>query len=441
MSEFHINLEDNVSGAQQALVEQKISEIIETFPGLVTHEVTTFLGDRIAESISGEKAAVVVNLFGDNLDDLDSAARDVADTLAKVPGAGEVQVKSPPKGPRLVVRPRPEQLIQLGYKPMEVLEAVQVAFEGEVVGQSYEGTEVTDVVVISAPAARSSPEQVQDLIVQNAAGTRMPLRQLADVYQDVGRADILHEAAQRRQTVTCDPTGVDTSTFVAAARKQVDKLELPDAVHADWAGEAQAEAAARNQLLLHSAIAGVGILILLAIVFGNLRNLVLLLVNLPFAVVGGVLAIILTSHDHSFPGWALLRANPADALTHLKLGTLSIGAMVGFVTLFGITTRNSIMLLSHFEHLVRVEGMTWGKETAVRGASERLVPILMTALVTGMGLLPLAMGTGEAGREIEGPMAVVILGGLATSTLLNLLVMPTLALRFGRFRTTAAAEQ
>lgn len=167
----------------------------------------------------------------------------------------------------------------------------------------------------------------------------------------------------------------------------------------------------------------------------------LLLVNLPFAVVGGVLAIILTSHDHSFPGWALLRANPADALTHLKLGTLSIGAMVGFVTLFGITTRNSIMLLSHFEHLVRVEGMTWGKETAVRGASERLVPILMTALVTGMGLLPLAMGTGEAGREIEGPMAVVILGGLATSTLLNLLVMPTLALRFGRFHTTAAAEQ
>src|SRR5207249_9687354 len=140
------------------------------------------------------------------------------------------------------------------------------------------------------------------------------------------------------------------------------------------------------------------------------------LANVPFALVGGVLAIFLTSYF----------GDPGE-------GGLTIGSLVGFVTLFGITTRNSIMMISHFEHLVQQEGMSWDLNTALRGASERLIPILMTALVTALGLLPLAIGTGEAGREIEGPMAIVILGGLITSTLLNLLVLPTLALRYGRF--------
>jgi Cu/Ag efflux pump CusA len=138
----------------------------------------------------------------------------------------------------------------------------------------------------------------------------------------------------------------------------------------------------------------------------------LILANMPFALVGGVLAVFATG------------------------GLLSIGSLVGFVTLFGITMRNSIMMISHFEHLVQEEGLTWGLDAAIRGASERLLPILMTALVTALGLLPLAIGSGEAGREIEGPMAIVILGGLATSTVLNLLVLPTLALRHGRFEKT-----
>jgi len=139
----------------------------------------------------------------------------------------------------------------------------------------------------------------------------------------------------------------------------------------------------------------------------------------PFALVGGVLAVYLTGLFGESAG-------------------LSIGSLVGFVTLFGITTRNSIMMISHFEHLIEKEGMNWSLETAIRGASERLIPILMTALVTALGLLPLAIGSGAAGREIEGPMAIVILGGLITSTVLNLLVLPTLALRFGKFSATAA---
>ena len=153
-------------------------------------------------------------------------------------------------------------------------------------------------------------------------------------------------------------------------------------------------------------------------VFKTWRRLALVLANVPFALVGGVGALF-------FCG-----------LVEAEMGALNIGSLVGFVTLFGITMRNSIMMISHFDHLVREEGMTWGLETALRGASERLAPILMTALVTALGLLPLAVGSGEAGREIEGPMAIVILGGLVTSTVLNLFVLPTLALRYGEFEKT-----
>jgi Cu/Ag efflux pump CusA len=162
---------------------------------------------------------------------------------------------------------------------------------------------------------------------------------------------------------------------------------------------------------------------LLSVVFHNGRNLLLVLANVPFALVGGVLAV-----------WLTTVAGEAGE------GGLTIGSLVGFVTLFGITTRNSIMMISHFEHLVNEEGMTWGPEAVMRGASERLMPILMTATVTGLGLLPLALGSGEAGREIEGPMAIVILGGLITSTLLNLLVLPTLALRYGKFTSATTGD-
>jgi len=245
----------------------------------------------------------------------------------------------------------------------------------------------------------------------------MPLRELADVYLSAGRYAILHDGARRRQTVTCNPSGRDVASFVAEAKKRIAaKVKFPARVYPVYSGAAEEQAQARGELLLHSFIAGAGIVLLLAIVFRNGRNLLLVLANLPFALVGGVLAIFLAGY---FGGEGR--------------GSLSLGTLVGFVTLFGITMRNSIMMISHFDHLVREEGMTWGLEAASRGATERLVPIVMTALVTGLGLLPLAVGSGAAGREIEGPMAMVILGGLITSTLLNLLVLPTLALRYGRF--------
>jgi len=212
------------------------------------------------------------------------------------------------------------------------------------------------------------------------------------------------------QAVTSDVTGRSVSDFVRDARRQIRSgVSLPAGTYIEFSGAAEAEAASRRELFLHSLLSGIGIILLLFIVLGNHRNVLLVLLNLPFALVGGVLAALISG------------------------GVFSIGSIVGFVTVFGITLRNSIMMMSHFDHPVRSEGMTWGLEAALRGASERLTPILMTALVTGLGLLPLAVASGAPGREIEGPLAVVILGGLFTSTLLNLLVLPALALKYGRF--------
>ncbi|MCX6921775.1 MAG: efflux RND transporter permease subunit, partial [Verrucomicrobia bacterium] len=289
------------------------------------------------------------------------------------------------------------------------------------------GNQVADVAVILDEKDRQDPETIGSLLLRSPQGSILPLRELADIYPASGRFSILHEGARRRQTVTCATSGRDVTSFVEDARKQVNaKVNFPAGVYAAFSGAAKAKETAQRELLLHSGMAAVGILLLLSVVFHNLRNLLLVLANVPFALVGGVLAVWLTT----------LYGGAGE-------GGLTIGSLVGFVTLFGITTRNSIMMISHFEHLVVEEGMTWGPEAVLRGASERLMPILMTATVTGLGLLPLALGTGEAGREIEGPMAIVILGGLVTSTALNLLVLPTLALRYGEFtsRKTEGLDQ
>jgi CzcA family heavy metal efflux pump len=413
--EFHVELK-RLSGEEEEKMTDEIRDVLGKFPG-IQFDVVTFLGDRIGETIAGETSPVVVNIFGDDLDVLDSKAQEVANVLYSVPGHADVKVKSMPGAPRRVIRLRPDRLTQLGFRPVDVLEAIQAAYQGAVVAQTHRDNQTADVAVILNPADREDPETVGSLLLSNPSGARVPLRELAEVFSTSGRPTISHEGARRRQTVTCGTSGRDVTSFVADARRAVAaKVSFPAGTYAAFSGAAEAKEQAQRELLLHSAIAAVGILLLLSIVFHNWRNLLLVLANVPFALVGGVLAVWLSS----------LLAPGESALT--------IGSLVGFVTLFGITTRNSIMMISHFEHLVTMEGMTWGPEAVMRGASERLMPILMTATVTGLGLLPLALGTGEAGREIEGPMAIVILGGLLTSTALNLLVLPTLALRYGRFQ-------
>ncbi|MCL6099688.1 MAG: efflux RND transporter permease subunit [Bacteroidetes bacterium] len=415
-SEFEIQLKP-LNSEQMVKAQDEIRKTLTSFVG-VSSGVNTFLTERMEETLSGYTSPVVLNIYGNDLKTLDGLAQSTAAVLSQVPGAVDVQIQSPPGMPQLTIHLRKDDLQRWGFDAKDVLDAVQTAYQGTDVGQVYDGNQVFTVSTILDSKDRNSVNNVSKLLLKNSDGIYVKLSQLADVYESSGRYIILHDGARRVQTITCNVKGTDVVSFVKEAKGKIESsIKFPEGTYIEFGGTAAAQAKSRRELLIYSVIAGAGIILLLFIALKNLRNLFLVLSNLPFAFVGGIISILLSG------------------------GQMSLGSMVGFITLFGITMRNSLMLISHYEHLVKFEGKEWNFETAILGASERLVPILMTALVTGLGLLPLAIGSGSAGKEIEGPLAIVILGGLATSTLLNLLVLPTLSLRFGRFTKNSVDEE
>jgi Cu/Ag efflux pump CusA len=297
-----------------------------------------------------------------------------------------------------------------GLSSGTVLEAIQAAYQGTTAGRVFRENQVINAVVVLPPESRRSIAQVGDLVLRNPEGRMLKLADVADVEVTNGRYKILHYGGKRLQTVTGNVDDRDLGDFEREVKSRIaEEVRLSPGNFINFSGTAAAQGRARSDLIAHALLSGIGIFILLYIAFNNLRNLAITFLNLPFALVGGVIAVLATG------GW------------------LSLGSLVGFVTLFGITLRNSIMLVSHYQYLVESEGAPWSKETALRGAQERLPSILMTALVTAIGLLPLALGSGQPGREIEGPMATIIVGGLVTSTLLNLVILPTILLHYGRF--------
>jgi CzcA family heavy metal efflux pump len=384
----------------------------ESSPGFVgvNFAINTFLTERIEETISGYAASTVINIYGNDLDALDRDAQNVATAINSIKGASDVLVQSPPGTPQLVMRLRPEKLAQWGLQPTDVLDNIRAAYESVPIAHAYQGSRMIGISVVLDDEARDDVQEAGNLPLFNPEGKLVRLRDVADIVQENGRSKILHAGAKRIQTVTANVVDRDIDAFTAELKKKIKSdVRLSQGAYLEFTGAAEANAKSRNALILQSLLAGVAVFIMLYIAFGRLRNLLLTFANLPFALIGGVLAALFTG------GW------------------ISLGSLVGFVTLFGITLRNSIMMVSHYQHLVDEENCVWGLETCIRGASERLPSILMTALVTALGLLPLAAGSGQPGREIEGPMATIIVGGLVTSTILNLLILPTIMLHFGRF--------
>jgi CzcA family heavy metal efflux pump len=415
-SEFEVDLSAQ-TGEEMEQAEAGIRRALAQFVG-VSFSSKTFLAERIEETLSGFSGQVAVSIFGDDLDVLDRQAQAVARVLGEVPGAADVQIASPPGMPQLTIRLRKPDLERWGFDAVDVLELVRAAYQGDTVGQTYQGSQVFNVIGILDRESRSGIAAVGDLPLRSPGGAFVALKQVADIYQAPGRYQVLHEGAQRVQTVVANVAGNDVASFVDAAKAALAaRLDPVPGARLQFSGTVEAQAQTRRDLAINALIAGVGIVLLLSIVTRNWRNLVLILANLPFALVGGVLAVFATG------------------------AMLSLGGMVGFVTLFGVSLRNSILMIAHYEHLVEAEGAAWGLETAIRGAADRLTPILMTSIVTGLGVLPLALGMNDPGREVEGPMAVVILGGLISSVTLNLIVLPTLALRYGRFERTEGEDE
>ena len=413
-SEFEIELSKK-SGDDQRRILKSIQDIVydknNGFVG-VNFAINTFLTERIEETISGYNAAVVVNLYGKNLDTLDQDAIKVAQMLETLPGSKDITLQSPPGNPQVNIKLLPEQLTNYGISRADALDVIRAAYENLPVAQIYERMIPVDIAVTIDSEFKDDLEDIKKLPLSSSSGQIVELGDIAQISQVSGRSKILHQGGKRVQTITSNINNYDLSDYVSNVRKGLEQLQLGSGNYFEITGEAQENAKSREDLIAHSTIAIAGVLLMLYIAFGTLKNLSLTLLNLPFALIGGVIAASLHG------GW------------------ISIGSLVGFVTLFGITLRNSIMLISHYQHLVDYEGHTWNLETCILGASERLPSILMTALVAGLALLPIAIGSGEPGKEIEGPMAMIIIGGLFTSTILNLLILPTVLLNYGDFKKT-----
>jgi CzcA family heavy metal efflux pump len=412
-SELHIELKADTD-VDQGEAEDALRKILEKYPGLQT-EVVTFLGDRISESLTGETADIAIKVFGDRLDMLDANAHAIVAALNGTPGIVDLQFKPQSGTPTLALQLIPSALTAAGLKAQDVLDAVQTDFSGATVGQTYAGVRSVDVVLILPENARNRPEMLSALMIASPAGP-LPLSQLARIVPTDTRYSIQHDGGQRYVSITFNVEGRSLDEVVKDARARIDRqVKLPPGVYVQFSGAAAEAAEARDQMLLYTGFALVLIGMILFISFHWRANTWLVLVNMPFSLIGAVAAIALLGQG------------------------LTLGAMVGLVTVFGISARNAILLLAHYEHLVGVEGAPWNGATILRGAQERLVPILMTAAVTALGLMPLAIGMNAPGQEIEGPMAVTVLGGLLSSTLLNLVVLPALAERFGGPRGTEAA--
>jgi CzcA family heavy metal efflux pump len=410
-SEFHVELKPDAT-VDQSAAQDALRGILARYPGIQS-EVVTFLGDRISESLSGETAQVAVKVFGDDLEALDATGEKVVAALSKVKGIVDLQFKRQSGTPAIAIQLSPQALAATGLRAQDVLDTVETAYAGARVGQTFRGTRTIDVEVLLPEASRHQPAQLARLMIASPLGP-VPLAQVAHISVSEDRYSIEHDGGQRRISVTFNVRGESLQNLVQEARRVIARsVTLPAGVYLEFTGAAAAEQQTRNELMLYSALALALILMILFVSFHWRVNAWLVLANLPFSLIGSALAVAVTG-----------------------LG-ISLGTVVGLVTVFGVSARNSILQLAHYEHLVEVEGAAWTPELVLRGANERLIPILMTAAVTALGLAPLALGLNRPGQEIEGPMAVTVLGGLLSSTLLNLLVLPALAQHYVRVGTPA----
>ena len=418
-TELWISLDTNVD--YDATVA-KIQSIVDGYPGLY-RDLLTYLRERIKEVLTGASATIVVRVYGPELDRLQKQAEMVRQSVGDVAGVADLKMQALTLVPQVEVRFRPERGAMFGLTPAEVRQAAATLVQGTKVGEFYEDQRLFDVVVRGTPEMRTSVDAVRALRIPIAASTAgagaqsgsaqasggmIPLSSVADVQVTSVPNEITRENGSRRIDVTCNVRGRDLGAVARDIQARIGGLSFERGYYAEVLGEYAERRASSNRLLLTGAMAIIGILMILFIDFGSPRLVGLVFITLPFALVGAIVAVWMTG------------------------AVLSLGSLVGLVTVIGIAARNGIMLVSHYRHLQTEEGMTFGRDLVLRGSEERLAPILMTALATGLALVPIVIGGDRAGYEIEHPLAVVILGGLVTSTLLNLFVVPALYLRFGR---------
>jgi len=366
---------------------------------------------RIDHMLSGTRANIAVKIFGPKLAELRTLADRARDLMEGVDGVADLSVERQAEIPFVAVEFKRGAIARYGLTIEEVAHEIETAFQGRTATRVLEGQTAFELAVRYDSDTLDSLHAVQELRIGTPTGARIPLHELADVQRNMGPNLISRENVERNIVVSCNVAERDLQTVVDDIRRTLNSsLTLPPRYRVEYGGQFESAQHASETLFWVGSLVLIGVFILLWVALGSSRDGLLVMVNLPLALIGGVAGVYLAG------------------------GVVSVASLIGFITLFGIATRNGIMMVTHIHHLIREERVTDLVEAVSRGASERLAPILMTALASGLGLLPLALAGDQPGSEIETPMAIVILCGLTTATMLNMLIVPALYLRFGAVR-------
>ena len=405
--EIDVEFDDTGERGREEILDE-IRKTMRGIPGTFS-AISGPLADRIGHMLSGVSAKVAVKVYGPDLDELRSIGTGIADIAREIPGMEEARIEQQAPIPQMRIEIDRKRALAYGVHPGHLNDDLAALIGGKNVAEIYEGQRVLDLVVRLPVDWRESPEKLNQLYIDTVNGQRIPLGYVADIRQASGPNTILREDMQRRFVVSINPNISDLNASVDQLEREVkERIQLPEGYTMSIEGEYQAQTEAKKRIALMSVIILLVIIFLLFSYFRNSLFVFLVLTNIPISMIGGIL------------------------LTHWTLDTISIASLVGLIAISGIAARNTIMMLSHYLHLMRHEGESFTRQMVERGTEERLVPVLMTALSAGIALIPLVLAAGEPGKEVLNPVAVVIVGGLVSSTLLGLAVTPAVFYAFGR---------
>jgi CzcA family heavy metal efflux pump len=426
------------TGRPREVVLEEVRSTLSEIPGVVFN-IGQPISHRLDHIMSGIRAQVAVKLYGTDLEVMRAKADELAELMAEVPGVVDLQVEPQVEIPQVRVTVDRQAAARYGLRPQEVAEALEVALQGHTVSQVLEGQRTFDLVVWFDEQARDDVQVIRETLLSTPSGARVSLGSVATVERNYGPNTINREDVMRRIVVQCNTADRDLVSVVEDIQAVVNaKIQptLDEGYFIEYGGQFEAQQQANLRLLVLGTLSVIGVYLLLYKCLGSWRAALQVMVNIPLAAIGSIVALLIVN----WPGAAAFAEAAWWQWPQVWLAntSLSVAHWVGFITLIGIVSRNGIMMISHYIHLMRFEGETFSEQMIIRGSLERLAPVLMTALTTSIGLIPLALGAGQTGKEILHPLAIVVIGGLLSSTLLDQIVTPALFWKFGR---NVAAEQ
>lgn len=402
-----IDVDFHEEGRPRDVVLAEVRQKLGMLPGVVT-SVGQPISHRLDHMLSGVQAELAIKLFGPDLGALRENAARIEDAMRNVPGIVDLQIEKQVLIPQVRVQIDRNKAARYGVRPGELSEMLETALAGKVVGQVLEGQRSFDLIVRYDDAARTSLEGIRGALIDTPSGATVPLSSVANVIEDRGPNQIIHDDSMRRIVVSANVEGRDLGSTVAEVQKAVGAVEMPQGYYVTYEGQFESQQSATRLIAVLSLFSLLGMVLVLFFHFRSLRLVWQVLLNIPLAMIGSVTALWMTGLP------------------------FSVATLVGFITLCGIASRNTILMIDHYLHLIREEGEGFTREMVIRGSLERLVPVLMTAFTAGLALIPLVMSAGAPGKEILHPVAVVILGGLVSSTFLDIMVTPAVFLKFGK---------